>query len=843
MNNGQPVKRESCLLAFTSFITASNPHNKCGSDGLPLTPKSTIALGYGLELCSIKHKNICPYIDFKCGKDGRIFAVSQFFTTSLTDYIERRVKLSEDRAGSVCLFLAKSIFEGLEHLNSKKLTHQGLCPSKVLVDCNGTPKLLNFGMHHITDSTKLIDFPLSEPKYSSPIKILQEHTSQTETKFYNPDVWATCLIILEVFHGQYLSFGSSIEETFHNILGLCQLESSSEVLNQVITFFPNKVRPFDENNLIENSLKQVLESGLVIDPKQQNTAKSMLYLLKSIELPLDSVQMQYNTNVLENEELNGLDDMDCKRAWHLWNLAGGDVSNVYSLQAGNKTAPINRLPCYMAKNGGLHGQESTPEALYDPKPTVLPLETLKNRLKVTPENLNRIYPLLLEEFEQQEMVETSKLPLLIKENDFDYQVYRMALCKQVLESYPYKKDILWKTSKIDIPPAYRGELWSKLLDVKGNEEVEEFYCDIDKETPIKADHQLSVDIPRCHSYNKIMSSPAAHRKLKRVLKAWLNTHPELTYWQGFDSLCAVFLHCNFNHEARAYFSICKFIKKYMHGLFRKNNSDVLQEYLAVFFLLLSFHDPHLYLHLKSTDPPFEPNLFAVPWFLTMFAHVFPLHSIVHLWDTLLLGNASFPLCVGVAILTELRSHLLHADFNECILFFSELPQIDIGSVMEKSINLFCQTPKSATHRKHSPELQRPQAEKLRASLPKVEELKAMHCCQISGEELIDLCGLKNYQKSSGRLKSTILVIDIRPKGDFQRGAVPESHNVPWKENVKVPANVLQQKKWSLVVVVGRGGEEDQMFGRMLLEGGLQKVCVLRGGIESLKLVGVLIVPS
>jgi TBC domain-containing protein kinase-like protein len=53
--------------------------------------------------------------------------------------------------------------------------------------------------------------------------------------------------------------------------------------------------------------------------------------------------------------------------------------------------------------------------------------------------------------------------------------------------------------------------------------------------------------------------------------------------------------------------------------------------------------------------------------------VFPLNKIFHLWDMLLLGGSSFPLCIGVAILTQLKSLLLKADFNECILLFSELP--------------------------------------------------------------------------------------------------------------------------------------------------------------------------
>lgn len=61
-----------------------------------------------------------------------------------------------------------------------------------------------------------------------------------------------------------------------------------------------------------------------------------------------------------------------------------------------------------------------------------------------------------------------------------------------------------------------------------------------------------------------------------------------------------------------------------------------------------------------------------------FIDVFPLHKIFHLWDTLLLGNSSFPFCIGVAILQQLRDRLLANGFNECILLFSDLPGTSIN---------------------------------------------------------------------------------------------------------------------------------------------------------------------
>lgn len=72
--------------------------------------------------------------------------------------------------------------------------------------------------------------------------------------------------------------------------------------------------------------------------------------------------------------------------------------------------------------------------------------------------------------------------------------------------------------------------------------------------------------------------------------------------------------------------------------------------------------------------------------------VFPLHKIFHLWDTLLLGNSSFPFCIGMAILQQLRDRLLANGFNECILLFSDLPGenlfLDFPKPESKGVHLY-----------------------------------------------------------------------------------------------------------------------------------------------------------
>lgn len=287
---------------------------------------------------------------------------------------------------------------------------------------------------------------------------------------------------------------------------------------------------------------------------------------------------------------------------------------------------------------------------------------------------------------------SKRLPIVIKEADFAYQCERIILFKRLLSGYPYLKEQLKHEATIDIPPYYRAQTWAILLEVCPIKS-ELLYNNIDKTTPVATDRQISVDIPRCHQYNELMASPQGHQKLARILKAWLNYNSsEYVYWQGLDSLAAPFLLLNFDNEALAFACFNAFVNKYLRGFFKKDNQLIVQHYLSQFSELLSYHDPSLASHLEKLG--FLPNLYAIPWFLTMFTHVLPLHKVLHVWDCLLLGNEKFPLCIGLAILNQLRSELMDFNFNDCIVAFSDLPEINIERCIKDASFFYNSTPES-----------------------------------------------------------------------------------------------------------------------------------------------------
>lgn len=80
--------------------------------------------------------------------------------------------------------------------------------------------------------------------------------------------------------------------------------------------------------------------------------------------------------------------------------------------------------------------------------------------------------------------------------------------------------------------------------------------------------------------------------------------------------------------------------------------------------------------------------------------MFPLHKIIHLWDKLLLGDSSYPLFIGISILQQLKATLLSSCFNDCILLFSDLPDIVMETCVVASQKMYQSTSKSVAWRKH-----------------------------------------------------------------------------------------------------------------------------------------------
>ncbi|XP_071452434.1 TBC domain-containing protein kinase-like protein [Hetaerina americana] len=876
-----PEKKSSEMqFGAITFFALSHTGDLCGSNGLPLTPNSITIYGRSQVLKTIHHPYLCYYLDIIRGKHERAIVVSEYHQVSLENAKEYGHITSSDEVVKA----AFQVIQALAFLNSLGIVHRALCPENILFDENLDVRLFNYGLYYMTDGGANVSFPIGSPKYIAPEVYLGRPRGSTMKSGPKVDVWSLGIIFVEIVFGQCLWPDLKLPQIIRKVLSL------THCCGTVLERLAREHCCLDIFEQMDPNMKDFLNACLTVSPRNRPTPTELLKHPIFAELPVATIGkrnsfprcggheerswVQYlkwppsRINEDPTKEKNLISQRRPQEVYYLWQLAGGDVQSELKKQGLIQSKPpILSIANLMLLEGTVFGQKRDPTSLLDNRVVQLSLDGLRQRLShLLPDSF---YPLVeagSPEKTKSDHSGAASLPLVIREKDTEYQFHRIVLYERLLNGYPYKKAAIVKEARRDIPPMLRNEVWAAALEVDGN--VEGNFIAIDKETPTPTDRQIEVDIPRCHQYDELLSSSEGHQKFKRILKAWVVSHPKYVYWQGLDSLCAPFLYLNFNNEALAYACLSAFIPKYLHNFFLKDNSAVIQEYLAKFSHLIAFHDPSLANHLSSIN--FVPELFAIPWFLTMFSHVFPLHKIFHLWDKLLLGDASFPLFVGLAVLQQLRDTLLTSGFNECILLFSDLPEIDIERCVTDSVDFFCITPRSVTYRQHElktfdnkPDLS-PDSLKignrvehectvnpeLEMSPIPISMLQSESCPRVSGAELIELLDLEHIRFS----RPKAIVVDIRNTDEFNRGAIPESISVPFSSitadddgKAVIPlAKLLQLQQFTkgkILAVVSTRGVNSAEFGKILIRHGFPRVVTLHGGIEVLRSSRLLVVPA
>jgi len=731
-----------------------------------------------------------------------------------------------------------------------------------------------------------------------------EYSSEYGPSTSPVDVWSLGMLMLDCFlHGElWGKIRLSSEKVAMVLLDLAAMKDSTRVLDRIINVSNCRTR-YDE---IDKSFHTFLSLCLRVDPHERPSVFELFlhefiapvhkpHSIISIEEQFPAVHRSanlqlpdFNQLLLESsacKEENHLAGRPISEVYYLWNLAGGDVFSVLRRHnIVNSKAPSLTLPLAILNNGEEFGSSQDEALTFNQTTVSVILDQLQQRLQhIDP---MAYYPLVVEDdLYTVDLSATAELPLVIREKDVEYQFHRIILFERLLDGYPYTRNRIVKEARIDIPPLVRAKVWAALLNITGD--IVSTYQKIDKDSVTPTDRQIEVDIPRCHQYHNLLSSPAGHQKLKSILKAWTVSHDHLVYWQGLDSLSAPFVALNFNNEALAYACLSAFIPKYLYNFFMRDNSAVIQEYLTVFKQLIAFHDPDLYNHLDEIG--FQPELYAIPWFLTMFSHVFPLQKIFYLWDTLLIGNSMLPLCIGIAILQQFREQLLSYGFNDCILLFSDMPAIDIERCVKESIKLFNHTPPSACYRKEdNPENRvRAPAEEQFMNLPEkdfltIAQLKSEVCVRISPRDLVRISQLvrqadtypmltrdtnattktaetkeqkkRNKKDAKERSKANsvdvqckLIVIDIRSSDDFAAGHLPYSVNVPFAQAVSESYQwvsspltmVVEANKGKMMMVMGNKGPEPVQYAQLLVAMGYRRTCVMHGSVSVLRNLGYL----
>uniref|UniRef100_A0A5S6QTB6 Protein kinase domain-containing protein n=1 Tax=Trichuris muris TaxID=70415 RepID=A0A5S6QTB6_TRIMR len=827
-----------------------------GPNGLPLTPVSINMVGRFSTLKGLCSPYLCAYLDIHRGKYERMFVISEHYLKNIYSLFEEDVDSRQSRF----VHVAFSVLSGLDYLHSRGICHTLLSGETVLISENGAVRLSNYGLYYLTNSGR--DSPLKRRRdcYSAPE--LYANCCGKQCIGSKVDLWSLGILLLELLLVQSCRF-SRLLLMLVRFYGfplfdadltpqLVQLWFSiireEPVLLSILSWLRKEQRVDREvsstgNPLWPSEFHSLVNKCLQLKPSHRSSASELLmetmferYEEEVTPIMLDKIFLDSSLSMVGQSRAQLSDDLISRyinepfrlrpidEVYFIWTLCGSKAEAVLIKEnLIEELPPILCLPDFVIGDldllGGLKSRRGVANLSIYP----LSMKNLSEKMKTV--NPLMHFPLLeteLQSFPRSDRTAES-LPLLVKEKDVSYQLKRTALFRRLLAAYPYTRNKLISEAVFDIPPIYRGLVWAAILDVSYN--ISDVYSAIDKETEVATDRQIEVDIPRCHQYDELLSSPAAHEKFKRIIKAWTAYHPQYVYWQGLDSLCAPFLYLHFNNECLAFGCLTSFVNSFLKDFFLKDNSAVMREYLAVFETALAFYDSQLYNHLSKIN--FHPELYAIPWFLTMFAHVMPLYKLFHVWDLLLVSGNCFPICIGVAILSQMRHLLLQSGFNECILVFSDIPEINLENCLKKAISAYRTIPKSLLYNRRLSAVLSNCATWIDDYVLKVDGELGLKIGKKTREDeeenglFPEICAdeLLYYLNRDDIDSSTFLLIDVRSAEEFARKAFPRSQNVPY------------------TVVFKEGSARDcraRRFAAALIDFNYSRVCVLHGGIEVIR---------
>jgi len=145
----------------------------------------------------LKHPNIIPIYD-SGASDGRMYYAMDYVRgLSLSEYLKAH-KL--DLPARLRLFQA--ISQAVLHAHQRGVTHRDLKPTNILVDANGEPHILDFGLakaaSHADNTTSMTAQLVGTPAYMSP----EQTTGDPDAIDMRTDVYSLCVVLYEIVTGQ-----------------------------------------------------------------------------------------------------------------------------------------------------------------------------------------------------------------------------------------------------------------------------------------------------------------------------------------------------------------------------------------------------------------------------------------------------------------------------------------------------------------------------------------------------------------------------------------------------------------------------------------------------------------
>ena len=199
-----------------------------------------------------------------------------------------------------------------------------------------------------------------------------------------------------------------------------------------------------------------------------------------------------------------------------------------------------------------------------------------------------------------------------------------------------------------LPASHRSIIWRVLLETEETAGIESWDGPLD----LVNQRVVHLDCIRTRQTHPHFQDPVNQYNLERILTFYCKQQ-NIAYVQGLNEILApFFLLAPQLSIGQCYNTFSAFISRFLPHTFADHEFTRLQCTFRLFRLLLLYHDPELCHTLDQYG--MVPELYAMPWFLTLFAHRHSPQLVFGLWDAYVL--ADHPALHGWVALAFLTAH-------------------------------------------------------------------------------------------------------------------------------------------------------------------------------------------
>lgn len=227
-----------------------------------------------------------------------------------------------------------------------------------------------------------------------------------------------------------------------------------------------------------------------------------------------------------------------------------------------------------------------------------------------------------------------------------------------------KEEELKKNITNGIPNEIRGMVWQIISD-SNSMKMKEYFINM-KDNKSDFEKLIKRDLSRT-SFIKNSNIKEKIDDLFNIIKTYSLYDTEVGYTQGMAFITVPIL---MNMESdEAFCLLVKLMFQYGFREFYLPEMPGLHLRIYQFDRLIEDRYPDLYLHLKNQK--ISSSMYAIQWFLTLFAYKFPLDMVLRIFDVVIAEGLESILKFSLNLMIKNKDHLLTLKFDDLLNFLKD----------------------------------------------------------------------------------------------------------------------------------------------------------------------------